>query len=78
MPKRAAKFAKRASSEKRYLELFNRMMDQQRWIGEWRNIRRREMTKYPKRRICCIKQNSQEWEWITDAWNRINNFLFHN
>ena len=45
---------------------------------KYRNIRRREMTEYPKRRICCIKQNSQEWKWITYAWNRINNFLFYN
>ena len=59
MPKRAAKFAKRASCEIRYLELYNRIMEPKNGGSvEWRNVLRRGMTEYRKSRNAVLYEKN--------------------
>ena len=59
MPKRAAKFAKRASCEIRYLELYNRIMEPKNGGSvEWRNVLRRGMTEYHKSRNAVLYEKN--------------------
>ena len=59
MPKRAAKFAKRASCEIRYLELYNRITEPKNGGSlEWRNVLRRGMTEYRKSRNAVLYEKN--------------------
>ena len=59
MPKRAAKFAKRATCEIRYLELYNRIMEQKNGGSvEWRKVLRRGMTEYRKSRNAVLYEKN--------------------